>query len=827
MGGTKCRYVDVILPLAIPRQYTYAIPEKLIDSVKPGVSVAVSFGRKKHYSAIAYRIHPNAPQGYTVKEILYVIDPTPIAQPTQIRFWEWMAEYYLCTLGEVMKAALPAGLKLESDSFITPSEVEAADLDEQELFILKLLNGKRTALTQLLPKIEHIKNPMGVIQRMQKKGVIAVNEELSGGYRPKTESTLSFNKSYHSSEALNRILDSLSKAPAQQRVIIGMLSIADNPEEINAITVSKKALLQKVDVSPGVIGAMVKKGILRQDRVTVSRIDTSETREQAPATLTPEQQNALNRIVDQFTTKQVVLLHGITSSGKTEIYIHLIKEAVKRGEQILYLLPEIALTAQIINRLKAVFGNRVGIYHSKYGNAKRVEVYRGVALENPGEGEVQFDIVLGVRSAVFLPFRKLGLIIIDEEHENTFKQFNPAPRYQARDSAIMLANLHGAKTLLGTATPSVETYFNAHSGKYGLVELNQRHGGLALPEIELIDLREARKRKQMHSHFSQRLLDLIKGALDSNRQVILFQNRRGFAPFIECEECGWVPQCEHCDVSLTYHKFSDMLSCHYCGFSVSQPHQCMACGSTALVQKGFGTEKVEDELKIFFPDATIQRLDLDTTRSYSSYERIISEFEEGKTQILIGTQMVSKGLHFDRVSLVGVLNADNMLNFPDFRAFERSFQLISQVSGRAGRKGERGHVAIQTSQPDHPVIKCIINENQSEFYRMQLRERQEFNYPPYYRLIKLTVKHKDRATAKDAAGTLANALRHSLKHNILGPEPPAITRIQGLYLMDIWIKIGRNQPLNRIKQAITRHINGIKENRSLYNLTIAIDVDPH
>lgn len=817
-------FVDVILPLALPKTYTYSIPSNLAGEIKVGMRVVVSFGKKKLYAALVYRVHQQAPENYQTKDILQLIDEAPIVLPTQLKFWEWIADYYMCTLGEVMKAALPSALKMESDTYIGRTELEDIDLTDNEQIILHLLDSKKKLTIQdILAKVD-FKNPMGVIKSLLNKQAISINEEIENDYQPKVEYFISLSQEYRSNDALNKLLEGMKRAPAQQKLILALLSLADNPKEMLNFRVSKKLIQERVDVSTGVLTALIQKGILVQEEQTVSRLSTSEDDTFQPATLNETQKEALLTIQEMFQSQNVVLLHGVTSSGKTEVYIHLIQEAVSNGKQVLYLLPEIALTAQIINRLRKIFGNRVGVYHSKFNDSQRVEVYNGVLATDANLAN--FDIILGVRSSVFLPYRNLGLIIVDEEHENTYKQYNPAPRYNARDAAIVLASIHNAKVLLGTATPSIETYFNARTGKYGLVELSERYLRMELPEIRVVDVRDARKRKQMKSHFSDMLLREIDLALSNNEQVILFQNRRGFAPFIECGECAWVPHCDHCDVTLTYHKSTNQLVCHYCGFSYQQPHECLACGSSNLQPKGFGTEKVEDELSIFFPNAVIERVDLDSTRSRTAYERIIGEFESGHINILIGTQMITKGLDFDRVSLVGILNADNMLNFPDFRAFERSFQLMSQVSGRAGRKGRKGLVIMQTAQPEHPVIKQIIQHDYLEHYASQIEERKNFHYPPYYRLINIALKHKDKELLNQASDFVAKGLRHNLGDNVLGPEPPLIGRVQGLFIMNILVKINREQPLARIKELINYYINGLKQRKELYALVASIDVDP-
>lgn len=820
---TSQLYADVILPLALQATYTYSVPFEMEKMIQPGVRVVVSFGQRRLYSALVYRVHTEKPQVQQVKDILQVIDTTPIVLPSQYKLWEWLAEYYMCSLGEVMKAALPSGLKMESDTYISSGEFDEIDLSDEEMTLIHLLGQKRKLTIQQLTQKSGLKHPMSVIKSMLERKLLYITEDIESDYRPKTENYIALAPEYSDEKKLCELIDSLKRAPAQQRLILAIASQATTPNDLSTARVLRKTLLEKVDVSASVLKSLIDKGYIVQDEVETSRIDNanSDPATRNPLALEDFQINALNEIQNQFSSHDVVLLHGVTSSGKTELYIHLINQALQNGKQVLYLLPEIALTTQIINRLRKVFGNRVGVYHSKFSDSQRVEVYLKMLSEEP------FDVILGVRSSIFLPFSNLGLVIVDEEHENTFKQYNPAPRYHARDTAIVLAKQVGAKVLLGTATPAVETYFNAKSGKFGLVKMLERFSGLELPRTIVVDTRDARKRKRMKSHFSDTLLSAIENALSQKEQVILFQNRRGYAPFIECADCGWVPHCEHCDVTLTYHKYTNQLTCHYCGFGMEQMGSCLACGSTNLQPKGFGTEKVEDELSVFFPDAVIERIDLDSTRSRSSYERIISGFEQGKIDILVGTQMVSKGLDFDRVSLVGILNADNMLNFPDFRAFERSFQLITQVSGRAGRKGKQGLVIIQTAQPDHPVIKSVTGNNFFTFWEWQLAERNRFHYPPFYRLVRITLKHKDKHHLEDTAENLAKTLRHSLGENVLGPEPPIISRVQGLYILEILVKIKREQPLQRIKEFIRYSITMLKQKRETSTVVIAIDVDPY
>lgn len=819
-------YVDVILPLALQRLYTYSVLEEHANKVEVGKRVVVQFGKKKLYSAIIHRVHEQAPEKYQTKDILQVIDEHPIVSQEQIRFWEWMADYYMCSLGEVMKAALPSALKMESETFICKNENDDLSLSENEEILLRFLDDdKKVSIQDLLSTLD-LPNPMGVIKSLLDKQAIAINETIESIYKPKVETYIGFCASIKTDSDVNKLFDDLKRAQAQQKLLLAFLSMTSINQSIFETKVSKKALMEKAQVSPAVLSNMIQKEIFVEEYQQVSRIDEGNTSIRDEFELSSAQKAALEGLRTSFETKNVTLLHGVTSSGKTEIYIRLIAEEIEKGNQVLYLLPEIALTSQIINRLRRIFGARVAVYHSKFSDSQRVEVYNGVLSDEAKPGQPTFDIILGVRSSLFLPFKRLGLVIVDEEHENTYKQYNPAPRYNARDSAVMLAAMHGAKVLLGTATPSIETYYNAQVGKYGHVELNERHLGLQLPAVKVINTVDARKRKKMKSHFADDLLNEIERVLTNGEQAILFQNRRGFAPFIECNECAWVPKCDYCDVSLTYHKHNNQLVCHYCGFAIQSPHKCLACGSPDLQTKGFGTEKIEEELQIFFPKARIDRMDLDSTRSKHSYDRIISEFETGEIDILIGTQMVTKGLDFDRVSLVGILNADNMLNFPDFRAYERSYQLMSQVSGRAGRKGKQGLVLIQTAQPKHPIIEMVVNTDFLGMYNIQIGERKAFKYPPFYRLINITLKHKLKPTVKAAADMLAFGLKENLGKNVLGPESPPINRIQDMYIMNILVKVDREASVSRVKGLINYYIEHLKQKQEFRALVVSPDVDP-
>ncbi|MFO7924495.1 MAG: primosomal protein N' [Bacteroidales bacterium] len=757
----KVQFADLILPLPLPGVFTYSVPVGLQQVVSPGKRAMVQFGRKKIYPAIIKEVHNREPAEYKTKNILSVPDPEPVVLPVQLRFWEWIASYYMCTEGEVLRAALPGGLR--------PVNIQG--------------------------------DPV----------------------KPKKETFISLHPSVCTREKISQLQEQLKRAPRQLELFMKYLHLAGyTPARSPTPEIPRKTLTAGAGPLAAPMKALVNKNIFSQTTRTVSRLAEPAAEQKEISMLNRFQEDAMGSIKDQFRTKEVVLLNGITSGGKTEIYIHLIREVLEKGKQVLYLLPEIALTTQIIVRLKNIFGEQAGVYHSKFSDAERVEIWNRVLS---GEDD-SYRLILGVRSSLFLPFRDLGLIIVDEEHENTFKQFDPAPRYHARDAAVMLASMHGAKTLLGTATPSVESWHNSLTGKYGLAGLTKRYSEIELPEIIIADTREARKKKKMKSLFTPQLLEAVGEALELGEQVILFQNRRGYAPYIECSDCGWVPACKHCDVSMTYHKNMKQLVCHYCGSS-QKPHSvCPDCESDRLLTRGFGTEKIEDEISVFFPGARVGRLDLDSVRKKKAHERIIGSFEEGKIDILAGTQMIAKGLDFGRVSLVGILNADNMLLFPDFRAQERSFQLMSQVSGRAGRRVKRGRVVIQTGFPDHPVIKNIIENNLERHFREQLAERRQFRYPPFVRLIKLVIKEKNRDVAEKAARSLASGLRARFGSRVLGPEYPPVGRVQNRYILHILLKIEKGANLSRARSLITAELSRLQSVPGLRSVTVAADVDP-
>jgi len=818
-------FADVILPLPLKQLFTYNIPKSLEKSVTTGKRVIVPFGRRKIYTAIIHTIHSKKPADYETKDILSVLDDNPIINQTQLKLWHWIADYYMCSLGEVFKAALPAGLKLESETKViyNAKNTDNDIFTNTESLVLDFLEKTNMAKVNDIAQALNKKDALPIIKSLIDKKAVILEEKLKESYKPRTETYIGLHESITTEKQLNEAFDSLKKARRQHDVLISFIQLSGKFSQKQPAEVSRQSLIKKTGANHQIIQSLIKKNILTEYKKTVSRLDYSPTSVKEAKQLSVAQEQAYQSIKKLFDEKQVVLLHGVTSSGKTEIYIQLIQEQMDQGKQVLYLLPEIALTAQIINRLKSIFGNRVGVYHSKFNDGERVEVYQNVLKRTK---ENHYDIILGVRSSLFLPFANLGLIIIDEEHENTYKQYDPAPRYNARDTAIVLAQIHQAKVLLGTATPSIESYFNAKTDKYGLVELNSRFQEIKLPEIILSDTLKARKKKQMKSHFSPVLLDNIKESLENNEQIILFQNRRGFAPFLECETCGWIPYCTHCDVSMTYHKQHNELVCHYCGYTIKNPKVCKACGNATLSTRGFGTEKIEDEIKIFFPEAKVKRMDLDSTRSKYAFENIIAGFEQGEIDILIGTQMVSKGLDFDNVALVGILNADNMLNYPDFRAFERSYQLMAQVSGRAGRKNKQGKVIIQTSHPEHPILQFVLDNKYQEMYKSQLLERKNFNYPPFCRLIYISIKHKKADVVDKSSSFLANNLKKIFGKRVLGPQSPTISRIQNLYIKKILIKIERQRSFQRAKKLLDEQILQLITMDNYKTLQISIDVDP-
>lgn len=818
-------FAQVILPLSLHGSYTYKVPGSMYSQITPGQRVIVQFGQRRLYAALVFSISNTQPDNIEPKEIQQILDAEPIVLPQNFELWQWMAQYYCCTLGDVFRAALPTGLKLESKSkiFLTGSEIET-EISGKEDFILQQLEQDVTLLVELQKKLG-ANFSYGALKSLLSKNLIFIEEKVSAKYKPKTESFVRFHPDIKTEAFLESKIEKLGRAKKQLTLLYHFCSKTNAFEPGQIQVIAKKELFEGTNFNSSILNELIKKDFLIQFQKQVSRIKNEETDQVSINLLNKYQAAALTEIKVAFETKQVALIHGITASGKTEIYIHLIDEILKLGRQALYLVPEIALTTQIIKRLKNVFGKKVGIYHSKLNSQERVEIW-GKVLQFKTEPEKGYQVVLGARSAVFLPFSNLGLVIVDEEHENSYKQYDPAPRYNARDMAVILGFQNKAKVLLGSATPSYESYYNALKGKYALVNLLKRHNDVELPEIVIADVKRAYKRKQMHSILSPELYELMETALEKKEQIILFQNRRGYSPFVECFTCGWIPKCKNCDVSLTYHKYKKQLTCHYCGYKRPLYDSCDECGSSEVKTRGFGTEKIESELKSIFRNARIARMDYDTTQTKNAFEKIINNLENQKTDILVGTQMVTKGLDFEHVSVVGILNADNLINFPDFRAHERAYQLISQVSGRAGRKHGKGKVVIQTSQPGHPLIQIIQNQDYNLALKAQLEERQLFKYPPYYRLIKIVVKHKNIDTVERASFQLGKELRKNSEYLVLGPEFPLVSRIQLWHHKEIWLKIGRKQNLNLIKEFIVQSIKTVKHFPSNSSCIINIDVDP-
>lgn len=818
------KFVDVILPLPLQAYFTYVLPPEMDGQVQIGCRVVVSFGRKKFYTGIVRNVHYLKPQEYEVKEVSAVLDEHPILVPLQFRFWEWLADYYLCTQGDVYKAALPSGLKLESETVVeyNPDFEATEPLSEREQKVLDLLAIEPEQTVTRLEKESGLKNILAVVKSLLEKDALFVKEELKRTYKPKTETRVRLTEAARNERRLHFFFDELQRrAPKQLDLLMKYIELSGCLGGREVKEVSKAELLKRSGATPAVFNGLVDKGVFEVYQQEVGRLETVAQALMPLNELNVHQQRAFDEIRASFRVKNVCLLHGVTSSGKTEIYIHLIDEAVRQGKQVLYLLPEIALTTQITERLKRVFGSRLGIYHSKFPDAERVEVWQKQLSHEP------YDIILGVRSSLFLPFQRLGLVIVDEEHENTYKQQDPAPRYHARNAAIVLASMCGAKTLLGTATPSVESWYNAtEGGKYALVELKERYKEIQLPEIIPVDIKELQRKKRMNGPFSPLLLQYVREALEQKEQVILFQNRRGFAPMIECHTCGWVPKCKNCDVSLTYHKGLNQLTCHYCGYTQPVPRQCPACEGVDLRNRGFGTEKIEDDVKAIFPEARVARMDLDTTRTRTAYERIIHDFQQGRTDILIGTQMVSKGLDFDHVSVVGILNADTMMNYPDFRAYERAFQLMAQVAGRAGRKNKRGRVVLQTKSIDHPIIPQVMRNDFEGMVAGQLAERQLFRYPPYYRLVYVYLKHRNEQLLDVMAQTMAAKLRAVFGVRVLGPDKPPVARIQTLFIRKIVLKIETNAPMARARQLLVQVQQEMVAEDRFKSLIVYYDVDP-
>lgn len=810
-------FADVILPFALEKNYTYAIPDEFAAALTPGMRVEVPF-RNKVYTGVIAKVHQVKPDGYQPKAILSLPDHLQVVHKIQLDLWQWMSEYYMCSMGDIMQAALPAAYKLSSETIIVyhPDHgIDLLTLEEKEFLVAEALSLQQELALKDIQLILGQKTIQPVIKALIGLGIASVKEELKETYVPKTEKFIILDKAYAGEEGIQQLFTHIQKQPKQVDLLMVFYQLAAKEGKVK-----RSLLLRRSGVSAAVLKTMIKNGYLLEVDEQISRLDSFQGTIQDVVALNKEQQRALQEIRAAWTSRQVVLLHGVTGSGKTEIYIELIKQTLAEGKQVLYLLPEIALTAQIIARLKKRFGDAVGVYHSKFNQHERVEIWQQVL-----NGTCK--VMLGARSALFLPFDALGLVIVDEEHDASYKQYEPSPRYHARDSAIYLARLHGAKTLLGTATPSIESYYHAKHNKYGLVELLQRHAEMEMPEIRIVDIKAEEAQKTMQGHFSSALTGQIKLTLEHKEQVILFQNRRGYAPFLQCEACGWSPQCIHCDVNMVYHKYANELKCHYCNYTRQTFSACPACGSARIVIKGFGTERIEDDLHYLLPDARTARLDLDTVRTKHGHEKIVKAFEEGEIDVLTGTQMVTKGLDFDHVRLVGILSADQLIHFADFRAGERAFQMLTQVSGRAGRKHRRGLVIIQAVRTDHPVLGFVLNNDFKGFYTREIAERQQFGYPPFTRLIRLTFRHAKKELVHGGAHVFAKGLREQLGEHVLGPALPVIPRIRNRYLMEILIKFPSNTAaVDLVKQAIRAQLVKMDLDAVYKKIDILIDVDP-
>jgi primosomal protein N' (replication factor Y) len=812
-------FAEVILPLSLAKTFTYSVSETEYNYIKKGMRVAVPFGKNKVYTALVIDSHQNQPTLYDAKEIHQILDEKPIVTEIQIKHWQWIASYYMCAIGDVYRGAMPSALLLESETIISQKSnvfVDESLLSDEEYLIYQALQQQSSLKIQDIVAILNKKNIFPVIQKLIDKNILVLEEEMQESYKPKLVRYIRLHSQYDSNAGLSVLLEKLKSANKQKEIVLRFFQL--NASEKKPITVKK--LVEAADSTSAIVKALIDKEIFEDYFIQEDRVNFSGKSQEQQLQLSEAQQNAFNAITASFTEKEVCLLHGVTSSGKTEIYIKLIEEYLVTGKQVLYLLPEIALTTQLVTRLSAYFGNKVAVFHSKYNNNERVEVWKQVLQDSE-----KAQIIIGARSALFLPFYNLGFIIVDEEHEQTFKQVDPAPRYHARDAAIVLANFHKAKVLLGSATPSIETYFNAKSDKYGLVEISERYGKVMMPEIELVDLKDKYFRKRMKGHFSDSLIEGITNALSLGEQVILFQNRRGYSPLLECMTCGHVPHCQQCDVSLTYHKHKNQLRCHYCGYSIAKPTHCHSCSSVELTTKGFGTEQIQQELVALFPDNKIGRMDQDTTRGKFGFEKIIGSFKNREIDILVGTQMLAKGLDFDNVSLVGIMNADNMLFHPDFRAFERSFQMMTQVAGRSGRSEKQGKVIIQTYNPNHNTIQQVTKNDYLGMYNEQLYDRQVYKYPPYFRIIKLTLKQRDFNKLKEGAAWLFQVMSLNLNMPVLGPEEPAISRIRNEYIRIIIIKIPNNIAVANTKKTIQKMLNSFDAVAQYRAIKVSVNVD--
>jgi len=812
-------FIDVLLPLPLPKPFTYWVTEEEYNFLTPGFRVGVPFGKSKMYTGIVYAKHQVAPQTYEPKTIEVILDDHPVVTNEQIRLWEWMSAYYLCSMGSVLRAALPSALLLTSETLIRKNnevEVKEDHLSDDEYLIYEALD-KKTLTVDEIRKIVERKHIFPLIQSLLEKDLIQSYQELKEKFKPKRVRYVQIVEAYRAEQKLEQLFEVLNKAPKQSALLLGIYSIEPRLEQWTKASL----LLKQTGSTSAALKTLLDKGYVSESFFEEDRIPYVPSTFKSEIKLSLKQKEAFDSLEKQFKNQDVVLLEGVTSSGKTEVYFDLMEQVLAKNKQVLYLLPEISLTSQMIHRLQDRFGSKVVVYHSKFSIHERVEVWNNIIKK-----QEKAQIVLGARSSVFLPFRDLGLIIVDEEHESSFKQFDPAPRYHARDTAIVLGKIQGAKVMLGSATPSIETRFNVERKKYGYAQLKARFGGILMPRIECIDLKEAHRKKEMTGFFSKELITAIKSVLENNKQVILFQNRRGYAPVMECFTCGHIPQCTNCDVTLTYHQYNQQLRCHYCGYHIAKPISCSACGSNSLNVKGMGTQQIEEQVNELFPEHQVARMDWDSTRGKRSFDNIIDSFTQGEVQILVGTQMLTKGLDFKNVALVGVLNADPLLNFPEFRAHERSFQMLSQVAGRSGRFKEQGQVLIQSYTPEHPVLLQVINNDYEKLFSTQLRERKEYQYPPFFRLIRITLKSKDYYQVDQASQWLVNALNLSLQGSVLGPVDPPIARVRNLYHKQLLIKFLDNASRNKIKEIVVSSLKSFEAIGAYRSIRVSIDVDP-
>lgn len=816
-------YAEIILPLPLNATFTYRIPESMINNLKIGHRVIVQFGKKKFYTGIVSAITPIAPEGYEVKDISTLLDEYPIIKHPQLKFWQWISDYYLCAIGDVYKAAVPIGLKIESETFIeTNNEIEICELsqlNDRDIIVYQLLDHEGKLSLADIEKKTGFKNCIDIINRLLSYNAVIISEKLIERYRSKKETYVRIALPHNNNEEIHNAFNAVKGAKKQETVLLALLEMSGfYRKEQHEIT--RAQLIERTGSTNTIISALAKKGIIEVYKKEINRFKFNGIVTHQLPTLSEAQNKALNEIHNSFNDYNITLLHGVTSSGKTEIYIHLISHILQRGDQVLFLVPEIALTTQLTHRLQKVFGDRVLIYHSRFTDNERVDIWKKLLTEN------EPCVIIGARSSLFLPFSRLGIVIVDEEHETSYKQYDPSPRYNARDIAMVLASMHGAKTLLGSATPSIETYHKATTGKFGLVELLTRYDDVTLPEMEIIDMTTSRKRYLTNGSFAQHTIAASRHALIDGKQIILFHNRRGFAPLARCKQCAWIPKCQNCDVSLTYHRFQNQLVCHYCGASYQLPNICPSCKEPGVEILGYGTERIEDEITNIFPDYKILRMDLDTTRNKDSYENIIDDFSNHKADILVGTQMVTKGLDFGDVNLVAVLNADAIINFPDFRSSERAFNMLEQVSGRAGRRNTQGKVIVQTTNPNHPIIGFLKNHDYNGFYNHVIDERRLFNYPPFTRVIYIYLKHRDNDTLIEIASIYASRLRELFGNRIFGPEEPMVARVQSLHIRKIMLKVEINASMKKVKTILRNTYEQMHQHPRMKGMIVYYDVDP-